>query len=181
MTYKEAVDTALKLIDSERSDFDESLFPFFADTAQKKIAMYGKRIEKLHTLEKPDDAEVEVEIPGFYQLIRTEIRGSDEQVNYYIIENTFVTDSKGTIDIYYYAMPQTIDGETPDDYEFEVSTETHNAIPYYIGYELAKTDDTTLAQMLLNEWNRYMSIFVNEPKAVTKRIRNVYPFIRRRF
>ena len=78
-------------------------------------------------------------------------------------------------------MPQTIDGETPDDYEFEVSTETHNAIPYYIGYELAKTDDTTLAQMLLNEWNRYMSIFVNEPKAVTKRIRNVYPFIRRRF
>jgi hypothetical protein len=143
--------------------------------------MYGKKIERVKTIEQPDDTETETEITDFYQLIRTEIRGTDKQVNYYIIENTFVTDSEGTIDIYYYAMPQTIDGETPDDYEFEVSTETHNAIPYYIGYELAKTDDTTLAQMLLNEWNRYMSIFVNEPKAVTKRIRNVYPFIRRRF
>lgn len=176
MTYKEAVDTALKLIDSERSEFDDSLFPFFADTAQKKIAMYGKGIEKVITIEKPDDTETETEISDFYRLVRTEIRGSGGQVHYYMFNNKFITDSEGTIDVYYYAMPETIDENTPDDYEFEVSPETHNAIAYYIGYELIKTDDTALAQMLLNEWNRYMSVFANEPKAVAKRIKNVYPF-----
>lgn len=174
MTYKEAIDTAMKLIDSERSDFDESLFPFFADTAQKKVAMYGKRIERVKTIEKPDNTEIEIEIPDFYRLIRTEVRGSKKQVNYYGYENKFVTDTEGTIDVYYYAMPETIDNETLDTYEFETDIETHNAIPYYIGYELVKTDDTTLAQMLLNEWNRYMSIFVNEPKVVKKQIKDVY-------
>lgn len=174
MTYKEAVDTALKLIDSERGEFDGSLFPFFADTAQKQIAMYGKMIERKVTLEKPDNTEMEVEIPDYYQLSYTQIRGSDRQVHYYLYDDKFVTDSEGTIDIHYYAMPKTIDNDTDDGYIFEVAEETHNAIPYYIAYELAKDDDVAIAQIMLDTWNKYMSVFKNEPKTIRKRINNVY-------
>jgi len=174
LTYKQAVDTALKLIDSERSEFESDLFPFFADTAQKMIAMHGKMIERTLTVEKPDNIEIEVSIPDFYRFAYTQIRGTDRQVNYFIYDNNFVTDSVGTIDVYYYAMPKTIDGETADEYEFEVDAETHNAIPYYMAYELAKDDDVALAQIMLDTWNKYMSIFKNEPKAIQKRIKNVY-------
>ena len=173
MTYKQAIDTALKLIDSEYDEFDEGLYPFYADTAQKMIAMYGKHIERLKTIEKPDNTEVEVELDNFYKLNYTVIRGSKAQVNYILTGNKLTTDSAGTVDIYYFAMPETVTGETDDEYQFEVDIETHNAIPYYIGYALAKSDDPATAQMLFNEWNRYMSVFVDEPKVVVKKMRNV--------
>ncbi|NLB80941.1 MAG: hypothetical protein GX800_04880 [Clostridiaceae bacterium] len=183
MTYEEAIDTALLLIDSEADDFDEGLYPFYADTAQKMIAMHGKHIKKIHTITKTTEAEEEYIltdlITDFYKLVSIRERGKIDAVEYYEHEEdnkfTVAITGIGTFDLYYYAMPTTIDSTTLDIYEFEVPIETHNAIPYYIGYALAKTDDVAVSQMLFNEWNKYMSIFADEPKVVQRKIIDRYP------
>jgi hypothetical protein len=77
--------------------------------------------------------------------------------------------------LYYWALPKDItklSAEELEKYEYEVSEHTHVAIPSYIGYQLVKTDDVQLAQILLNEWNKYLSLFDDKVKAVKRKIRN---------
>lgn len=182
MTYAKSIEIALQKTDSEMSDYDGAIFPAIIDTAQKTIAMYGKHIRRMYTIVKTVEEETPYNLPvlieGFFQLLNVKERGNIEPVNYYAYGeetgfNIAIT-GKGTFDIYYYAMPETIDESTPITYEFEVSIETHNAIPYWIGYEITKNDDATVAQTCLNEWNKCLSLFSDTPKAEYKKIINRY-------
>ena len=75
----------------------------------------------------------------------------------------------------YYATPtreveNILSDEELESYEYETAEETHIAIPSYIGYQLVKSDDVQLAQILMDEWNRYMSLFDDKVKFVKRRI-----------
>lgn len=180
MTYGEAVRIALLKADAEKDDFDSGLFAPAADEAQKKIAYFGRHIKKRHTL-TIEKAPVEIDLgelnPSAYEIKGIVKRGSKDSVDYYFIDETHLSvNDTGTFDIHYYAKPHDITDETEDDYVFEVPDDTHVAIPFYIAYELTKTDDEILAQMSLNEWNRYMSLFDDKPFVIQRRIENKYMF-----
>ncbi len=201
MTYKESLEIAFRYADSTESDFDyKEMFYTLADEAQKLIAIYGRHI--LRTIEIvpfPEDGfvtvsaggnvsnvpcsdfgkEVKIQMPDdFHALSPQGIVYADDYtlpVDYKFVGETvlsIVPDDKYTVN--YYALPNTIDENTPDDYVYEVDSDTHNAIPYYIAYRLVGTDDITLYQALKNQWDLYLSLFNDRAKCVRKQIRNFY-------
>ena len=85
-----------------------------------------------------------------------------------------VINETGRFVFYYWALPKDLtklSDEELEAYEYEVSAHTHVAIPSYIGYQLVKTDDVGIAQILMDEWNKYLSLFDDKIKAVKRRIR----------
>ena len=97
-------------------------------------------------------------------------------VDFYMSDDSnVVINETGDFLMYYYALPTDLTKEDVDlsDYEYEVDKNTHVAIPSFIGYQLTKTDDVQLAQILLNEWNKYMSLFNDKERTVYKKIRNI--------
>lgn len=179
MTYKESLDIAFLKTDGDASDYESGLFPVLANEAQMYIAKYGSHIvrsvefvvEKApHKMQLPDD---------FYRIAPMGIVSKEddtEGVDYYIAEDEFlVINETGNFVLYYWALPKDITKMTDEErsaYQYEVPSHTHNAIPSYIGYQLVKTDDVQVAQILLDEWNRYLSLFDDKTKAVKRKIRS---------
>ena len=183
MTYKESLNTAFLKTDSESSDYDSGIFPILANEAQMYIAKYGTHIvkKKSYSVEKPG---TEFELPtDFYRASPLGLVNADDETDgadFYVSEDsqsakTIVINETGDFVLHYWALPKDITAMTDselDSYEYEVAEHTHVAIPSYIGYQLVKTDDVQLAQILLNEWNKYLSLFDDSVKAVKKKIHN---------
>ena len=178
MTYKQSLDIAFLKTDSEASDYDAKLFPVLAHEAQMYIAKYGTHIVRKVDIEV-ENVPFKTELPkDFY---RASLMGlvdfEDEQrgIEYYIAEDNFIViNETGKFVFYYWALPKDMtkmSDEELEAYEYEVSDHTHVAIPAYIGYQLVKTDDVQLAQILMDEWNKYLSLFDDKVKAVKRRIR----------
>ena len=183
MTYKESLEIAFLKTDSESSDYESGLFPILANEAQMYIAKYGTHIVKKQEY-KVDSVPFEADLPeDFYRVSPVGLVNADDDktgADYYIGEdnsqsNKIVINEPGDLVLYYWALPKDItklSAEELEEYEYEVSEHTHVAIPSYIGYQLVKTDDVQLAQILLNEWNKYLSLFDDKVKAVKRKIRN---------
>ena len=94
---------------------------------------------------------------------------------YYIVDdNNIVVSEEGKFNFYYYALPTDItklSDEELETYEYEIAGDTHIAIPSYIGYQLVKSDDVQLAQILMDEWNRYLSLFDDPVKTIKRKNR----------
>lgn len=178
MTYKESLKQAFLKTDSEESDYESDIFPILANEAQMFIAMYGTHITKMAEIEVTA-APKTVKLPeDFYRISpKGLVYSEDEKVcadMYMSDDGNMVINETGNFVLYYYALPTDISKEGMDlsDYEYEVDKSTHVAIPSFIGYQLVRTDDVQLAQILLNEWNKYMSLFTDREKATYKKIRN---------
>ena len=179
MTYKESLDIAFLKTDSESSDYDSGLFPVLANEAQVYIAKYGTHIVRKVDIEV-EKAPFKTALPvDFYRVSPMGLVNAEDElegIDYYIAEDNFIViNDTGKFVFYYWALPKDItkmSDEERESYEYEVADHTHAAIPSYIGYQLVKTDDVQLAQILLNEWNKYMSLFDDKVKAVKRRIRN---------
>jgi hypothetical protein len=177
MTYKESLDIAFLKTDSESSDYDSKIFPVLANEAQMFIAKYGTHIVRRveyeveavpHRAKLPED---------FYKVaLRGMVQQSDELkgVDYFLAEDGYVLfNEKGKFNLYYYALPKDLTkltDEELDTYEFEVADHTQIAIPSYIGYQLVKSDDVQIAQILMDEWNKYLSLFDDKVKTVYRKI-----------
>lgn len=74
-------------------------------------------------------------LENFYQLRLIRFTGDCD-----LIENlaTFLND--GTADIYYYRYPVAITDDTPDTYEFELSLDALELLPYGVAGDLLKSD-----------------------------------------
>ena len=74
-------------------------------------------------------------LENFYQLRLIRFTGDCD-----LIENlaTFLND--GTADIYYYRYPVAITDETPDTYEFELSLDALEILPFGVAGDLLKSD-----------------------------------------
>lgn len=187
MTYKESLEQAFLKTDSEKGDYEAGIFPALAHEAQMYIAMYGthiKRTDEITVQAVNGDSVAEggniYTLPDdFYRFDTGKIVYRDSpriSAAWHMTgSGTVAFEQTGTYLLKYWAKPQDLTqmtDEERDGYTYEVAPETHVAIPFYIGYQLVKTDDVQLAQMLLNEWNKYMSLFDDAVKAAEKRITN---------
>lgn len=178
MTYKESLDIALLKVDSEASDFDSNLFPILANEAQMYIAKYGTHIVRRAEY-NVDKVPYRIKLPDdFYRVaLRGMVQQSDELqgVDYFLADDGYmVINEVGNFVLYYYALPKDItklSEEEREEYEYEIAGHTHVAIPAYIGYQLVKSDDTQMAQILMDEWNKYLSLFDDNVKTVRKKVR----------
>lgn len=75
---------------------------------------------------------------------------------------TFKTD--GTATIYYFKYPTRIDAKTPDTYEFELSDDTLEILPYGVAGDLLKSDVS----------NSYGQIYSNRYEAMLQRLDSRY-------
>ena len=178
MTYKESLDIAFLKTDSESSDYEAKLFPVLANEAQMYIAKYGTHIVRKLDI-KVEKAPFKTKLPDdFYRVALQGLVDANDELNgidYHIAEDSFIViNDTGKFVFYYFALPKDLTKLTDEElesYEYEVAGHTHASIPAYIGYQLVKTDDVQLAQILMDEWNRYLSLFDDKVKAVKRRIR----------
>ena len=178
MTYKESLDIAFLKTDSESSDYESKLFPVLANEAQMYIAKYGTHIVRRVEIDA-DTTPYRVKLPDdFYRVALQGMVYADDELSgaeYHIVDdNNLVVEEKGTFNLYYYALPKDLTKLTDEElenYEYEVAEDTHVAIPSYIGYQLVKSDDVQLAQVLMDEWNKYMSLYDDKVKVVKRKIR----------
>ena len=178
MTYKESLDIAFLKTDSESSDYESKLFPVLANEAQMYIAKYGTHIVRKIEIET-DNVPYRMKLPkDFYKVALQGMVYADDEykgAEYYIVDdNNIVVSEEGKFNFYYYALPTDLtrlSDEELDNYEYEIAGDTHIAIPSYIGYQLVKSDDVQLAQILMDEWNRYLSLFDDPVKTIKRKNR----------
>lgn len=179
MTYKESLEQAFLKTDSEEADYESGIFPILANEAQLYIAKYGTHIVRKAEY-NVTDAPYRADLPSdFYRAAPLGLVYADDETigaDYYMAEDgKMVIKQPGEYVLYYWALPKDLTSSDVDleTYEYEVAKHTHAAIASYIGYQLVKTDDVQLAQILKNEWDRYMSLFDDSTKAVQKKIKNI--------
>ena len=178
MTYKESLDIAFLKTDSESSDYESKLFPVLANEAQMYIAKYGTHIVRKIEIET-DNVPYRMKLPkDFYKVALQGMVYADDEykgAEYYIVDdNNIVVSEEGKFNFYYYALPTNLtqlSDEELETYEYEIAGDTHVAIPAYIGYQLVKSDDVQLAQVLMDEWNKYLSLFDGPVKTIKRKIR----------
>jgi hypothetical protein len=62
---------------------------------------------------------------------------------YELVENIAVFNGSGTATFYYYKYPEAITDETPDTYEFELSQDALEILPYGVASDILKSDVST--------------------------------------
>lgn len=77
-------------------------------------------------------------LDNFYQLRLLRFDGG-----YDLIENIAIFADEGTANIFYYKYPERITDETEDTYEFELSQDALEILPYGVAADLLKSDVST--------------------------------------
>lgn len=77
-------------------------------------------------------------LKDFYQLRLLRFDGA-----YELVENIAVFNGSGTANFYYYKYPEAITDETPDTYEFELSQDALEILPYGVASDILKSDVST--------------------------------------
>lgn len=80
----------------------------------------------------------------FYQLKSIRFKNtSGEESTYEVIDNMVMFEENGTATIFYYKYPETIKETTKDSYEFELSQDVLEIMPYGVAADLLKSDVST--------------------------------------
>ena len=81
------------------------------------------------------------EAPGFYQLDNIRFITEDGKEGEVDIFGTFLKFYEpGTANMYYYKYPERITSETSDDYEFELTEDALEVLPYGVAADILKSD-----------------------------------------
>jgi len=94
--------------------------------AYKEVEVKEREVFDMNTLD------------NFYQLRLLRFIGE-----YDMIENLVTFNEEGTAGFYYYKYPEAITDETPDTYEFELSQDALEILPYGVASDLLKSDVST--------------------------------------
>lgn len=134
---------------TEDTDINNKMNDFF-DMAQKDMANYA-RILKITEIELDgEDTELPERFRSYYRVWKNGKRGK----KYPIIGGKMKTAGEyGKITLEYFADPQTISMNTPDTYEFEVSEDAANCLPFYVAAQQLDTDLVVDYQVF---WNMYL-------------------------
>ena len=102
---------------------------------QNELARY-KKIPAYKTVDVKEEQEMKFSDidDNIYQL--NIIRGVDADT----VADRVIFNEEGTAKIYYYKYPEQITDETDDDYEFELSTDVLEIMPYGVAGDLLKSD-----------------------------------------
>ena len=137
-------------------DIDNKMADFF-DTAQKEMAGYKKIIRKTVITASPGDGNFTYHpLPlDFGRTFRVWKNGKLTS-SFPVIagELAVPTSETGEYIIEYFAMPQTITSDTPDTYEFEVSDDAANCLPFYVAAQHLLPD-------LVVDYSAFWQIYLN--------------------
>lgn len=137
-------------------DINNKMADFF-DTAQKEMAGYKKIIRKIEiALLNGDGDFVLYELPrDFWKTFRVWKNG--KLISGFPIiagELAIPSNESGKILVEYFAKPETITPSTPDSYEFEVSDDAANCLPFYVAAQHLVAD-------LVVDYGAFWQIYLN--------------------
>ena len=162
MTLGEGKRKVLMLLDEYSSggeltqdvDINHKMADFF-DTAQKEMAGYKKIIRSVKLI--PDGTGEGCELPKDFADVFRIWKNGGLSNRYAVISGKMVFPKGDTAErlLEYFARPASITQKTPDDYEFEVSEDAANCLPFFVA-----------AQHLLPDlvvdygafWNTYLAM-----------------------
>ena len=182
MTLGEGKKKVLMLIDeyssggslSEDEDINLKMASFF-DIAQKDVAKKQKIIKSVTLPEKDENGEDSWVLPkGFIAPFRYWLNGKQSRRSYVIKMGAIVpVGDEHTLEVEYFSYPDTIDGNTPDDYEFEVNEDAAQAMIFYVAAQQLCVDLVSDNAFLYQEYLRhYQSLDATEGDGVQSRVAN---------
>ena len=141
MTLGEGKDKVYMLLDEHSAggevEHDEDIkkkMAYFFDIAQKQIAQIKKivKVRKITPVSGKTEYAMPADFMGLYRVWRDDQattsrfrwRGGKIQIPERYVGCEIVVE--------YFALPASINDETPDEYEFEVAEEAAQAMPYYV-------------------------------------------------
>ncbi len=143
MTLKEQKSKVLKLIE----EFNDNSLSLTDDPdISAKINDVINQIQNELARIKKIPANVQKEVKKYQKLKLKDISSDIFQLNIVrgventIIGDTIVFENDGIADIYYYKYPVQITHETKDEYEFELSNDCLEIMPYGVAADLLKSD-----------------------------------------
>ena len=119
---------------TQDKDISNKMNDFF-DTAQKEMAGYKKIIRKTEiTLNVGEGDFSYYPLPRDFGKTFRVWKSGKLIAGYPVISGELAVPSSesGKIVLEYFAMPKTITPDTPDSYEFEVSEDAANCLPFYV-------------------------------------------------
>ena len=152
MTLKEQKQRILSLIEelnpkSELLTDDPDIsakINYVIDQVQNELA----RIKKNPSTTTEDVTKDEVfdlnTLDQFYQLRMLRFKNRyGEDAMYEVIDNMVIFEEDGTATFFYYKYPESITEKTKDSYEFELSQDALEVMPYGVAADLLKSDVST--------------------------------------
>jgi len=162
MTLGEGKRKVLMLLDeysaggtvTKDADIDKKMADFF-DMAQKEIAGH-KRIIRTVELE-PDGSGRGCPLPGDFQKLVCVWRAGRLESGFPVVAGKLMTrpGDDAVLLVEYFAKPQTIGPDTPDEYEFEVDEDAANCMPYFVAAQHLLPD---LVVDYSAFWNMYLTM-----------------------
>ena len=111
-------------------DIDAKMNDFF-DLAQRDVSAWQPIVRRVGvTLDGTGSKALPEDVSRVIRIRKNGIRVS----GYEVIDGRLISNAgdKSTLSLDYIATPEKITPETPDDYEFEVSEEAANCLPYFV-------------------------------------------------
>ena len=161
MTLGEGKAKVYKLIDEYSSggavtkdaDIEHKMADFF-DMAQKDVAQV-QPIVKLRTLEPEEGTAVYAVPEDFAGLHRIWINGRESRgAVRWKGGNLLIGGSPESVELEYFAFPETISGDTPDSWKFQVREDAAQAMCYYVAAQQLFVDLVTDYDALYQEYLR---------------------------
>ena len=152
MTLKEAKENVLSLI--EELNQKHELLTDDPDIAEKIHTVINqvqyelariKKIPAYSTEEVTADEVFELNnLTDFYQLNIIKFKNADgEDAEYTLVDNLVMFSENGQATFFYYKYPERIKKDTKDNYEFELSEDVLDILPYGVAADLLKSDVST--------------------------------------
>lgn len=152
MTLKEMKKKVLQLI--EEIDENNEKLTSDPDIAAKLNSVINQvqfelaRMKKIPASTTEDVTSDEIfdmnNLDNFYQLRLLRFKNtSGEDATFEVVDNMVIFSEDGTATIFYYKYPESITDETKDNYEFELSQDCLEILPYGVAADLLKTDVST--------------------------------------
>lgn len=162
MTFGEGKNKVYKLLDEYSSggevevdeDIEKKMADLF-DIAQKRIARI-ERITAVKTINRKD-GQTEYKMPETFSGLRRVWRDGKPTKRYRWKNGKLViptNDTATTIEVEFYKTPETITDETGEDYEFEVSEDAAQLMPFYVAAQNLFADLMIDYTPYLNEWEK---------------------------
>lgn len=133
-------------------DINAKMNDFF-DMAQKEMAGYKRIVREVTiTLDGRSEYELPADFASYFRIWKD---GRLYKL-YPVRQGKLIATAgeRGDLVVEYFAMPQTIDPDTDESYEFEVSEDAANCLPFYVAAQQLITDLVVDYSAL---WNMYLT------------------------
>ena len=136
---------------------------FFLDMAQKELAKTEKIVRTQRISRRSGKSEYRMP-ENFASLCRVWRDGKPTGKYRWRAGSIIIpeSDTAKEIVVEYFAVPETIPEDAPDDYEFEISEEAANAMPYYVAAQQLLPDLVMDYGAMLTRYNLSVNTLIRE-------------------